>query len=150
MMLSFQEDHLNKQVNAQINALEDRTKRGIRQFWFLLGKSLLKSFNTAVLEKPRGGRVYKIRRGRTRRKHTASQPGETPANISGNYRRLANYQIRGTDEMLFGNAADYAGFLENGTSKMEARPGLGNAVKDVEGDAIIDAANSVEKELNRL
>lgn len=148
-MLSFEEDHTNKQVTAQLNSLDDRTRRGIRQFWFILGKSLLKSFNAEVLRKPRSGRVYKIKRGKTRRKHTASEPGETPANISGNYRKAAGYQIQGSSQMTFGNAAEYAGFLENGTSKMEARPGLGNAVRDTEGEAQIDAANSIERELKR-
>lgn len=149
MMFKFEAERNNKQVFAQIDQLEDRTRRGIRQFWFLLGKSLLKSFSTAVLQKPRSGRVYKIRRGRTRRRHVASQPGETPANISGDYRRSADFQLRGANEMLFGAEAPYAGFLENGTSKMAARPGLGNAVKDTEGESLIDAANSVERELLR-
>lgn len=149
MMLKLEADHNNKQVNAQINELEDRTRRGIRQFWFTLGKSLLKSFNEAVLEKPRGGRVYRVRRGKSRRRHVASQPGESPANLSGDYRRSAGYQIRGTQEMEFGATADYAGFLENGTSKMRARPGLGNAVKANEGESRNDAADSVERELTK-
>ncbi len=146
-MLDFVGDRSNKKVFLQIDRLEDRTRRGIRQFWFILGKSLLKSFNAAVLQKPRSGRVYRIRRGKTRRRHIASRPGESPANISGNYRRSAGFQIRGANEMQFGAGAEYAGFLENGTSKMAARPGLGNAVKDTEGESLIDAANSVEREL---
>lgn len=148
-MLRFEADHNNKQVFAQLDELDDRTRRGIRQFWFALGKSLLKSFNAEVLRKPRSGRVYKIRRGKVKRRHTASQPGETPANISGNYRRSAGYQIRGAMEMQFGNSSEYAGFLENGTSKMAARPGLGNAVADTEGESLRDASTLIERELTR-
>ena len=148
-MLDFKADHRNKQVFAQLDDLDDRTRRGIRQFWFALGKSLLKSFNAAVLKKPRSGRVYKIRRGSTRRRHVASQPGETPANISGNYRKSGGYQIRGAMEMQFGNSADYAGFLENGTLKMEERPGLGNSVRDTEGESLQDASTLIERELLR-
>lgn len=149
-MLEFKADHNNKKVFAQLDDADDRTRRGIRQFWFALGKSLLKSFNAAVLKKPRSGRVYKIRRGKTRRRHTASKPGETPANISGNYRKSAGYRIRGAMEMQFGDSAEYAGFLENGTSKMEARPGLGNAVRDTEGESLADASTLIERELTRL
>jgi len=147
-MPEFIEDRANKRVYAQLDTLEDRTRRGIRQFWFILGKSLLKSFNSAVLKKPRSGRVYRSRiRGGSRRRHIASQPGESPANRSGFYRKSAGYQIRGSKEMLFGAAAPYAGFLENGTSKMRPRPGLGNAVAATEGESLINAANSIEREL---
>lgn len=148
-MLEFKADHNNKQVFAQLDEIDDRTRRGIRQFWFALGKSLLKSFNAEVLRKPRSGRIYKIRRGKTRRRHTASEPGETPANISGNYRRSAGYQLRGDSEMQFGNSAEYAGFLENGTSKMAERPGLGNAVRDTESESLQDASTLIERELIR-
>ena len=148
-MLRFESDPVNKQVITQLNELDDRTRRGIRQFWFALGKSLSKSFNKSVLEKPRSGRVYKVRRGRVTRRHVASQPGETPANLSGNYRKSIGYQIRGANEMQFGNSAEYAGFLENGTPKMAARPGLGNAVAATEGEALQDASTLIERELTR-
>lgn len=148
-MLRFVSDHDNKQVFAQLDELDVRTRQGIRRFWFALGKSLLKSFNREVLRKPRHGRVYKVRRGKVRRRHTASLPGETPANLSGTYRKAAGYQLRGTMEMQFGDTAEYAGFLENGTSKMAARPGLGNAVKETEGESLQDAATLIERELVR-
>lgn len=150
MMLDLQSDRANQQVFAQLNGLEDRTRRGVRRFWFALGKSLLKSFNAEVLRKPKSGRVYKIRRGKVRRRHVASAPGESPANLSGNYRKSAGYQIRGMMEMQFGAEAEYAGFLENGTSRMRARPGLGNAVRDTQGEAQLDAATLIERELTQL
>ena len=142
-------DKANKQVFAQLDDLNDRTRRGIRRFWFALGKTLTKSFNKAVLKKPRFGRVYRVRRGKTTRRHVASRPGETPANLSGNYRRSIGYQIRGVMEMQFGNSAEYASFLENGTSRMAERPGLGNAVDATEGEALQDASNILERELTR-
>lgn len=148
-MLRFEADHRNKEVFTQLDELDDRTRRGIRQFWFALGKSLTKSFNKSVLAKPRTGRVYKVRRGRVTRRHTASNPGESPANLSGTYRKAVGYQIRGAMEMRFGNSAEYAGFLENGTSKMAARPGLGNAVAATEGEALQDASTLIERELTR-
>ena len=146
-MLRFESDRRNKQVFTQLDELDDRTRMGIRRFWFALGKSLSKSFNKSVMEKPRTGRVYKVRRGRVTRKHTASSPGETAANLSGNYRKSIGYQLRGAMEMQFGNSAEYAGFLENGTSKMAERPGLSNAVAATEGESLQDASTLIEREL---
>jgi len=148
-MLKFEADRNNKQVMIQLDEQADRTRRGIRQFWFALGKTLLKDFNKAVLAKPRSGKVYLVRRGKTRRRHVASKAGESPANLSGTYRRSTGYQLRGSNEMLFGADAPYAAFLENGTNKMKPRPGLGNAVKSTEGEALSTAADLIERELTR-
>lgn len=145
-MLRLQADYNNKRVYAHLDEAEDNTRRGIRQFWFALGKALLKSFNRSVLARPRAGRVYQSRRGR---RHTASLAGESPANRTGVYRKSAGFQLRGAMEMQFGAAAEYAGFLENGTSRMRARPGLGNAVSSVEGEAIATASELIERELTR-
>lgn len=142
---------MNQRAFVQLGDLEDRTRRGIRRFWFFLGKTLVKSFNTSVLKKPRSGRVYTRRiKGGARRRHVASRAGETAANLTGNYRRSIGYKIRGVEEMTFGNRAEYAGFLENGTSRMAARPGLGNAVRESEGEGLSGAADFIEQEIRRL
>lgn len=148
-MLKLDVDRGNKRVLTQLAQSDDATRRGIRQFWFALGKTLLKSFNRAVLQKPRSGRVYLTRKnGRTRR-HVASRPGESPANLTGTYRKSADYQLRGANEMLFGVDAPYGAFLENGTRRMKARPGLGNAVAQTEGESIATAASLIERELHK-
>jgi len=147
MMLKFEPDRLNKIVDVQLSQLEDRTKQGIRRFWFAMGKTLLKSLSEAVKKKPRTGRVYLTRRNGRRGRHVASKPGESPANNTGNYLKGAGFQLRGTTEMLFGVDATYAGFLENGTSKMKARPGLANAVNESEGENLGTAADMIEREL---
>ncbi len=149
-MLKLQADPNNKRVFVQLNELEDRTRRGVRQFWFALGKSLIKTFNKAVLAKPRRGKVYLRRKGGRKRRHVASLPGETPANDTGNYRKSIGYQIRGEMEMEFGNRAEYASFLENGTKRMKPRPGLGNAVTDTQGQSIKDAEELIKRELVKL
>ncbi len=143
MMLKLEIDKNNKRVMVQLSELDDRSRAGIRLFFAAFGKSLLKSFNKAVLKKPRSGRVYKIRK----RRHVASKAGESPANRTGNYRKSAGYQLRGASEMLFGATAEYAGFLENGTSKMDSRPGLGNAVSETEGESLQDAHAFIKREL---
>ncbi len=142
-MLSFKPDVNNKRVMVQLGEMDDRTRKGIRQFWFALGKSLITSFNKAVLAKPRSGRTYLVRK----RKHTASRPGETAANLTGNYRKAIDYQLRGAMEMDFGNRAEYGGYLENGTKRMKPRPGLKNAIDENEGQSITSAEALIKREL---
>ncbi len=149
-MLDLISDSGNKKVFVQLDQLENRTRRGIRQFWFVFGKTLVKSLNESVLAKPRAGRVYLTRiKGGSRRRHVASRAGESPANRTGTYRKSTGYQMRGAMEMMFGAEAPYAGFLENGTPKMKPRPGLGNAVRATEGESLMQAANEVNRALVR-
>ena len=149
-MLEFQEGPGNKAVFIRLNDIDGKSRRAIRQFWFAYGKTLLKSFNEAVLKKPRSGRVYLRRiKGGAKRKHVASKAGESPANKTGTYRKSAGYQIKGEREMEFGVTSEYGGFLENGTKKMKARPGLSNAVLDTEGEGLNTAMNILENEMQK-
>ena len=150
-MLRFEADPKNDRVFVQLFESDDRTSRGIRQGFFRLGARLKQEMNKEVLKKNKSGRVYtrKDKAGR-RRRHRASGPGQTPANRTGNYRKNIGFQIRGTRQLEFGvrNGADYAGFLERGTSKMKARPGVGNAVIATTRDARGFFESSIQSELN--
>lgn len=115
-----------------IGELSHNTIRGIRQGWFRAGDQLKSRANEQIKARPKNGRLYRIKG----RRHRASAPGESPANRTGTYRRSINYQIRGWRQMEFGASADYAGFLERGTRRMEPRPGLQNAI-DVEQNHIV-------------
>lgn len=150
-MLKFIEDSKNDRVFIQIDDLENRTRRGIRQGFFRLGSRLKQELNKQILAKNKTGRIYirKDRAGR-RRRHRASAPGETAANRTGNYRRNVGFQLRGAQQLEFGirNGAKYGVFLEKGTKKMEPRPGLGNAVKATTKDARNFFDSSLDAELN--
>jgi hypothetical protein len=73
----------------------------------------------------------------------ASAPGETHANLSGRLRRSIGWKVSGTHEMEWGygvvqkkdEAPYYAPYVEEGTTRMDARPSLGNAVRVV-GDRV--------------
>lgn len=65
----------------------------------------------------RSGRVYIIR-GRSYR---ASAPGEMPAKRTGRLAGSVDYHI-GKLMLTFGDQADYGGYLEDGTDRMDARP----------------------------
>lgn len=132
--------------------IANMTRRGIRQGMFMLGAELKKTANRQILEKPKSGRTYLIRRGKTRRKHVASAPGESPANRSGDYRRSVNFKLIGSTKLIFGagdNEVNYAGFLESGTKNMEPRPGLGNAVKESQRNGSQYISNNIEKFINQ-
>jgi len=138
----------NKKLILGISDIPNLTRRGIRQGFFVLGKDLKKTANKQILQKPKGGRTYLVRRGKTRRRHVASAPGESPANLSGEYRKSVNFKIIGSQRLIFGagnSKVGYAEFLETGTKNMSARPGLGNAVKAVQRNAMTYFTNNIKK-----
>ncbi len=150
-MLSFKEGPSNNRVFVQIDDLDNRTQRGIRQGFFRLGARFKQELNKKVLEKNKRGRTY-IRRDRAgrRRRHIASAAGQTPANMTGNYRRNIGFQIRGSQQLEVGirEGAPYAKWLEEGTKRMAPRPGIGNAVKSITRDARTFFNSSLDMELN--
>lgn len=93
------------------------------------GSRALKNAELQVLRGQRGGKVYKKPYKKTH--YTASAPGEPPAARNGDLRKSFRPTAK-TYGNPFGGAASvyvsietdkhYAGFLEDGTRKMAARP----------------------------
>jgi hypothetical protein len=114
-------------------------KTGSRKAFMVIGQGLRKSANTEILKKPKHGRTY-IRRDRAgrRRRHVASAPGETNANMTGTLRKSLGYKTGGGQlEFGFGvskskGAPAYARAIEFGSRKrkIKARKTLQNAIKD--------------------
>ncbi len=88
----------------------------------------MRSAELRVLKGQRSGRVY--RKPHRKATYTASAPGEAPARRTGNLRMHWNGQVKGESASGGGTTViaelesqeAYAGHLENGTSKMAARP----------------------------
>jgi HK97 gp10 family phage protein len=127
-----------------------RVMKAIRRGFYMFGKELVKASKAGILAGPKTGRVYKVR-GRKRR---ASAPGEYPANQTGNLRSAINFSVNGDDELQFGaqeegskRDAKYAKFLENGTSRMRARPFLIRPLKEKAQDGVKFIQTEVEKSL---
>lgn len=75
----------------------------------------------STLSGARSGRVYRV--PGTKRKYTASSPGQAPARVFGDLARSYKYQvINGIGEV--GSGMDKALWLEKGTTKMLPRPHL--------------------------
>lgn len=114
---------------SDLTNLDDKFRRGVTRGWDRSGRVLVNSAKKEIKDGLKTGRIYHIRG----RRHRASAPGETPANLSGNLRRSIGYEARGWNQMEFGADAEYAGFLEEGTRKMKKRPTLGNTFRKEQG-----------------
>lgn len=146
-------------AKRQITELHKRNARGIRQAFYFLGKDLIKESSKLILEKPKHGRTYLIRRGGVRRRHVASAAGEAPANLSGALRRSLDFNVRGADRMEFGyrevftqskgQGIIYGKFLELGTRKIAKRPGLLLSIKANERNAVVHFETQLKKALNK-
>jgi len=142
----------NREVFLSLDNIEENSRRGIRQGFFRVGHLLERNLKKEIIRKNKTGRIYKnirTRSGTRKRRHRASAPGETPAKLSGNYRKNVGFQIRGSESMDFGirDGADYAEFLEGGTKNMDPRPGVGNTVRDTEKDTQRFFESSLASEL---
>ena len=127
-----------KALGLYENADKRWSRRVLRQFWFRLGKDLKAEANRAVLDRgSKSGRVYIVRgpSGR-RRRHQASAPGQSHANLSGTLRKSISWKIQGTHQMDFGYglgtkpAPVYADAIELGRAdgSIEPRPTIENAI----------------------
>lgn len=122
----------NKRVIEKIIGLDNAIKQGIRQGMFDSGHTLIKSASTEILRKPKSGRTYLImnKSGR-RRRHVASAPGETHANLTGAARRSLSFQIQGVTSLEFGYGVSAGKDAPDYVEKLEStRPSLQNAIRD--------------------
>lgn len=104
-------------INRQVVA------RGVRAV------SAMRNAELEVLKGQRSGRTY--RKPHSKATYTASAPGEPPARRTGNLRMHWNGQVKSEGNTAGGGVQiiaelesqeKYAGYLENGTKKMAARP----------------------------
>ena len=131
-----------------------RTRFGIEKALWRSGKDIKKEFSKQVLAKNKTGRLY-IRKNAagSRRRHIASAPGETPANRTGFYRKSFGFTVAAYDNLIIGNTAPYAGWLEKGTknksggTRMAARPGLLNSINASQRDILRNLSKGIESAL---
>ena len=133
----------NKKFFESALNLASSTRFGIQKALYQTGKDLSGEFNRQVLSKDKTGNLYLIKG----RRHTASAPGETPANITGNYRKSIGFNVDGSNQLIFGNSAEYAGFLEVGTLRIAPRSGLLNVINAGQRDIIRNLSTSIKDEI---
>ena len=146
----------------------ENVRQAIRQTFFQMGREIKKKAIKAINDKKgKTGRVYMVRttvksghnKGKLgrRRRHRASAPGETHANLSGDLRDSLGWQVHGTDSMEIGygvtkwvgKASDYAGRIEfgdaygplgRGVGRIEARPSIRNAIDGASFETFFEKA----------
>ena len=114
---------IRETVKDQVTNINRKVvSRGVRAV------NAIRNAELEVLKGQRSGRVY--RKPHSKATYTASAPGEPPARRTGNLRMHWNGQVKSENSSGGGVAIiaelesqePYAGILENGSSKMAARP----------------------------
>lgn len=126
----------------KIMALDRMTDMALTAGWQESGKLVVNELVRILTTGPRTGRVYTIRG----KKHQASAPGEPPAKLTGRLAKSAGYRAVGPEYMQVGEEAFYAGWLEQGTSRMAERPHLRVAVDRTSTDVM----NTLIRYLNEI
>lgn len=103
MTIKIRINEASKKILINLCKTKQFTKRAIRQSYYDLGKELVKESKRLILDPPKTGRVYRIKRNVRVTRHQASAPGEAPANLRGNLRRSINFIVHGDGKMEFGS-----------------------------------------------
>lgn len=149
MSFKFKADPGNRKVEVQINNIANLTKKGIRQGFYNVGKVLRASASKDILAKDKTGVISIIRRGKVRRRHQASSPEQTFANISGAARRTLGFEVRGGSELEFGFRKNQETFYTKILETSLNRPALGNAVKKESGNSVMIMESEAKKALTK-
>ena len=128
----------SEQLKRNLGRLSGRERKKAQQDGLEAGARIVETHIKLLLSKPGSGRLYI--RGNVA--HRASQPGEPPAVDTGFLRNSIVVDEPVTPELATISAgAEYAEYLEFGTTKMAARPYMRPAIDQNEGEIL----NAVEK-----
>lgn len=132
----------NQKVLNRMATQTIRYKKGVVEGFYQSARSLDRQIKHDLNDQAsKQGRYYRIRG----RRHRASAPEQTAATITGHYERSVYTKVNGSDQMVFGADAHYAGYLEKGTVKMLPRPSLLNTIKKDEKNTYRYLRDSVFK-----
>ena len=118
---------------------------GINRGMRITGKSMVLDTRKRMRSGTFSGRTYRIRG----RNHRASATGEYPHRITGRLSRSINSKTFGARRMEFGATAEYAKYLEEGTSKMGARKYLVQTAKRFDKQFEVDIITQVNIEIRK-
>ncbi len=119
-------------VLVGVERLTEMHQKSIESALYVTGKIVGNRVAQLITQGPKTGRVYRIRG----RDHQASAPKEPPANVTGRLVKSFNYNVHGPYEMELGESAPYAGFLEDGTSRIKPRPHVIRAINETQGEVV--------------
>jgi hypothetical protein len=160
--IGYEADIGNSKIFMKLQKLKPKSRKVIRASWFALGRDLKNEANKEILRTPKGGKTYLIRtRGGRRKRHVASAPGESHANLSGKLRRSISWKIHGYSRMDFGygfataaggRTPKYDAWIEDGTKdgRIKPRPSIENAVNKVKNNTNDHFQKQMLKEFRRV
>lgn len=134
--IGFEGDRRNSKALNKLTKISFKTEKAIRETWFLLGRDLKNEVRREIERAPKSGRTYFIRvNGGRLKRHIASAPGETHADLSRTLKDAAGWKVHGADRLDFGYGFDGPtpewDRIEDGFEGVEARPSLENAVNKI-------------------
>lgn len=129
-MTSFTLDAKSRKVLIEIGKLDDKIKAGIKSGFDDLGDHLIRTAENQTLNEAKHGNSYRIRDKKSGliKIHRASKSPQSPALLTGEYVESFGAVTNSDVSMEFGNTAEHSIYLEQGTDKMEPRPGLKNSI----------------------
>lgn len=156
-MFKIKEDPQNQRVMMANAKLPNHISKGIRKGAYISGKALVADLRSDM-NKSKTGKTYKVYTGiggkalKRPKLHKASSSSETPAVISGEFRKSVDFLVRGNRTLEFGSgneglAKDYARVLELGSGRMAARKPLGRTVKKLGNQVKTNLAREVNKQI---
>jgi hypothetical protein len=165
MRLVFKGGPANEKAFLQIANLSQSSYKGIRRAFYNIGKDLLTTSRDMILDAPKSGQVYIVKKGTRNFKHQASAPGEAPANLTGNLRKSIGFDVRGGEQLEFGsrstapaagvspnqNVAAYARALELGNPKhnLAKRPYLKPSIVSNQRNATEHFESAIKGEFDK-
>lgn len=136
-MIKFTEDKSGGKIFVKLRnygVMTSRIRKRLRKALDIAGEDINRETVRLIVSPPKTGRLYPFSGGL----HQASASGQAPANKTGNLVRSNYYKVRSAKDLEVGETAEYAGYLEDGTNKMQSRPHL------------ITAINNNQRNLERL
>ncbi len=148
-MIKIIADKNNKIVFKHLSQLDQHFKSGVHEAYIVIGE-YLKRTNEKDFRDRKSGRLYRIRVRGEMINHRASAPGEAPARLTGALEKTIKTKTSGFTQMDYsagGGRVNYAGFLEDGTRKMAARPYMIKSIRENEGKTVITFYRQIGKQL---
>lgn len=138
MRIEFISPSSNKKVLDDIKNIAQNTKTGLKIAFHKIGVDLRREFKRQTLDKNKTGVVYGT--------HRSSAAGETGANDTGVYRKGIGFASN-ENQLIFGNTAEHAKYLEEGTTRMKPREGLLNTIRSKQRNIVRTFTEEIENEL---
>lgn len=132
---------------STLKRIEDLGPKSLKGFSVGLRISafeIRKTVQQLIRTSPRGGNSYKVGKGRF---HKSSAPGQPPARDTGNLINMLKARMEDPLTGLVESLAGYSGYLEEGTSKMAARPFLRPALEKRGDDINRIIVEEIEKSI---